>query len=155
MTGWAERIAQGARPVGPEGAPGVMRRVPPDPRPRQAILDAADLAVIPSEQQLMRTLDRIVERRRMFENLLLLFSADDECPHGNVRGTEPPRCDCFKPEPAAEREPERELVAAAPVQQMQALVCLHCGSEWEREPRPGRKPRACPDCKPNPSPGEH
>jgi len=35
---------------------------------------------------------------------------------------------------------------------MQQLTCSVCGDVWEREPKRGRPPKVCPDCKGQPAP---
>ena len=53
-----------------------------------------ELRVIPS-RALADHMEERLEAREYFEAVMFLKSADDECSHGNCRGTARPDCDCW------------------------------------------------------------
>lgn len=105
----------------------------------------ADFVPVPSRE----TIDRAIERREAFENMLSAYSADAECEHGNVPGTTPPRCECFKPQQLPRRTPAAVAVDAGvgETRSVQTLTCRTCEREWTRPAVGGRPPHRCPDCR--------
>lgn len=112
---------------------------PDDAQARHVFTESlGDLTMVPSRDQL----DRMLERRRIFENRMSLFSADLECEHGTCPGDGKPQAGCpgyaaCTGQAVPIRRPAVVAAVAAPV----AAAALAAPVATHALPKPRRRPR--------------